>query len=172
MKEVYKGYYKNYLLVISKDKKAIKKYFRNILRIDDFYIESELTNWGMMKDEYSGYKLEEYADGLFITERDYNYLSDEIRIEFQHILTTLDNMKDYYHIISKIDNMDKQAKRLKESIDDMENDIHCKKVIKVIKKRIIKSSDLFKNGIDYYIRCHNMKNEVDDLDDQYMLHIL
>lgn len=168
---LYRGYYKGHLLAVSLDKKALKSYLKDIRELSEYEIDDSYMEIDQINKLYDGLIIEQYLKDLYLPSRDCEILDREVEVEMNHFVDTLNSMRDYYRKIQSIDIMEKHASQLKETIQNMEDDLTNKKVLKKLRKKIIKSSPVMNSSIEEYYQLIHIKEECDELDSQYRFHL-
>lgn len=171
MIQIYRGYYKGHLLAVSPNKKVLKSYLKDIRHLDEIDIEDSIMEYENAITLYDGLFLINYIKDFYVTQEDSIILDNEINTEFDKYVETLNSMRAYYKKISTIDIMEKHAKQLKDTIDNMSDDLTNKKVLKRLKKNIIYTSDIFSTNIEDYLRLKKIKKSCKELDDLYYFHL-
>lgn len=171
MIQIYRGYYKGYLLAVSTNKKVLKSYLKDIRHLDEIDIEDSIMEYENATALYEGLFLVNYIKDFYVTQEDSIILDNEIKVEFDKYVETLNSMRAYYKKISMIDIIEKHAKQLKDTIDNMSDDLTNKKVLKKLKKSIIYTSDIFNANIEDYLRLKRIKKTCNELDELYYYHL-
>lgn len=171
MIQIYRGYYKGYLLAVSTNKSILKSYLKDIRHLDTYDIEDSIIEYENATALYDGLFLVNYIKDFYVTQEDSIILDNEVEVEFDKYVETLSSMRTYYKKISMVDIMEKHAKQLKETIDNMSDDLTNKKVLKKLKKTIIYTSDIFNADIEDYLRLRKLKKSCNELDELYYYHL-
>ena len=161
---LYRGYYKGHLLAVSLDKKALKSYLKDVRNLDEYEIDDSYMETANTHKLYDGLIIQQYLKDFYLPSRDCDILDEEVEKEINHYVDTLNSMREYYQKIQFIDIMNKHANQLKETI-------HNKKILKKLRKKIIKSSNIVNLSIEEYLQLIHIKNECDELDSLYKYHL-
>lgn len=166
---LHRAYYKENLLAASVNLHILESYMKNVRKLSKkgYHIISSNISTDHILLLYDQEFLREYIKDIYLPQRDCNSLNREVENEYNHYLSTLENMKEYYNQIHDIPNMHKHASQLLDSIKNMEEDLHSKKILKKLKKNIVKKSILLTSNIDEYLKIIRSNEESDELDSEY-----
>ena len=159
------------ILAVSDSKEKVKYYLKEIRGLDksQYMIKEAIIGWDALYALYEDYFLEEYgiADIHYLTNRDIEYLNNEIYTTIHSIEELRSQLKNYTDLIKTVKKLAHTSDTLMNAVHTIDVHLQSLKNIRKISKSIILKSDIMNKNILEYLRVVGYIQEDRELINQF-----